>query len=95
MYLVCDAPPEPQGVEYYMIKGIDSTPVRVERHVDQTGAPSEEHGFKYDLSELAPGIYTIQVSACNQYECSLEAPFLFSKLTTPTAPVGLQILSGA
>jgi len=84
-YLVCDAPDPAEKVGYYTLAGLPGDP-RVD--ID----PSGEHGFKYDLSQLPAGEYSLRVSACNEWTCSLPAPFTFTALGAPAQPTGLRIL---
>jgi len=86
MFLACDAPDPAENVEYYTIAGIPGNP-RAEK--DPTG----EYGFKYDLSDIPAGEYSIRCSACNTQQCSLPSPLDFTALGRPGQPTGLVILS--
>jgi hypothetical protein len=84
-YLVCDPPPAGEEVFYYTLVGLPNNP---EAPRDETG----EYGFKYDLSYLEPGVYSLMVSACNEWKCSLAVPFEFSVPASPSSPSGLRLV---
>jgi len=86
MILVCDAPPQSENIEYYTIAGIPGDP-RAE--YDTSG----QYGFRYDLSGVPAGEYSIRCSACNSQQCSLPSPLEFTALGRPGQPTGLAILS--
>jgi hypothetical protein len=84
-YLVCDKPNPTEGITYYMILGLGEP-------IEHPVWDGPEHGFKYDVSYLLPGTYTVRAVACNQWKCSLEsAPLDFTVPETPSIPVGLNI----
>lgn len=96
MKLVCDAPSQSENVEYYTIVSVDGQfeAVQVPRLIEpSTNEPSNEYGFVWDFSHLAPGGYNIMVSACNQYECSIDVPFELTRPAVPSPPAGLRVLS--
>lgn len=82
--LVCDTPDPTQEVEYYTLAGLPDSP-RVDK--DPTGT----HGFEYELAGLPVGTYSMRVSACNAWSCSLPAPLDFTVPDSPSQPVGLNI----
>jgi hypothetical protein len=84
-YLVCDAPDPAENVEYYTLVGLPGNPT-------VPADTSEGYGFKYDLSDLAPGTYSLMASACNDWGCSLEAPFGFVRPPNPSSPLNLRLL---
>ena len=84
-YLVCDPPAPADQVQYYTIVGLPGNP---QAQIDPTG----QYGFKYDLSSVPAGTYSLMVSACNQWECSLAAPFDFIRPSQPAVPTGLRVL---
>ena len=84
-YLVCDVPDPSEQVEYYTLVGLPDNPTAP---VD----PNGEYGFKYDLSYLAPGTYSLMVSACNSWQCSIAAPFEFAVPETPSSPLNLRLV---
>ena len=83
-YLVCDRPPVAEGVEYYTIVGLPGNP-QSPLSTDTTV------GVKYDLKDVPPGAYSLKVSACNKWQCSLPAPFDFTVPAKPSQPTGLVI----
>ena len=83
-YLVCDMPPAAEQVEYYTIAGLPGNP-------QSPKLATGEYGFKYDVSALVPGTYTIQCSACNQWSCSLPSPLVFTVPEKPIAPSSLRL----
>lgn len=83
--LVCDTPSD--NVEYYTLAGLPDDP-RVERD------PENTYGFQYELGGLPPGTYSMRVSACNAWTCSLPAPLEFTVPDTLSQPTGLNILFG-
>lgn len=83
-FLVCDPPAASEAVEYYTIAGLPGDP-RVNKSTDPA------FGMKHDISSLAPGAYSIRVSACNAWECSLPSPFAFTRPGKPSLPIGLRI----
>lgn len=84
-YLVCDPPLPEEQVEYYTIVGLPDNP-----QAPLSDDPA--YGVKYDITDVPPGTYTLQVSACNKWSCSLPAPFDFIVPEPPSVPVGLSIL---
>ena len=84
-YLKCDTPDPSEPVEYYTLAGLPGNPT-VQRD------PSGEYGFKADISNLPLGDYSVRVSACNDWSCSLPAPLEFTALGRPSPPTGLSIL---
>jgi hypothetical protein len=84
-FLVSDPPVPSDNVSYYTIVGLPGNPTAP---VDPTG----QYGVKYDVTDVPPGTYSLMVSACNAWECSLPAPFDFTRPNAPTSPVGLRIL---
>jgi hypothetical protein len=82
--LVCDTPDASQNVDYYTLAGLPGDP-RVDK--DPIGA----FGFQYELSGLAAGTYSMRVSACNSWSCSLPAPLDFTVPDPPSKPAGLII----
>jgi hypothetical protein len=82
--LVCDVPDPNQNVEYYTLAGLPNDP-RVEK--DPVGA----YGFQYELAGLPPGPYSMRVSACNTWSCSLPSPLDFTVPESPLPPTGLNI----
>jgi predicted phage tail protein len=88
-FLVCDEPSSTENVKYYMVKGIALDPLRVE------ASPETTEGFKLDISQLAPGSYTVKAMACNDFQCSIDsAPFTFAVPGPPTPPAGLRVFFG-
>ena len=84
-YLVCDMPDPAEEVEYYTLVGLPGNP---QVPADITG----EYGFKYDLSNLESGTYSLMVSACNDWACSIEVPFGFVKPLNPLSPLNLRLV---
>lgn len=84
-YLVCDPPSPAEDVKYYTLVGLPGNP---QAPIDPTGT----YGFKYDLSYLSPGTYSLMVSACNDWACSLEVPFDFARPEDPSSPSNLRIV---
>jgi hypothetical protein len=82
---VCDAPDALEQVEYYTLVGLPGDP---QVYKDPTG----EYGFQYELGGLAPGPYSLMVSACNNWQCSISVPFDFTVPGQPSQPTGLSIL---
>jgi len=83
-YFVCDKPGASETVEYYTLVGLPGNP---QAPLDPTG----EYGFKYDLSDLPMGQYSLMVSACNTWTCSLAVPFNFTVPGKPSTPTSLRI----
>lgn len=83
-HLVCARPSDEEQVEHYTIAGLPGDPV-----VPVSDDP--EYGLNYDISDLPEGTYSIRVSACNKWQCSLPAPLEFTVPGTPSQPTGLDI----
>lgn len=83
-YLVCDPPAPSENVQYYTLVGLPGNP---QTPIDPTG----EFGFRYDLSYLDPGTYNLMVSACNDWSCSIAAPFDFVRPDHPSSPLNLRL----
>lgn len=76
-FLVCD----PQaGVIGYTLTGL----------TEVTVAAQTDGSLRYDLANVANGTYNIQVAACNEWGCSANVPFVFTK-QVPAAPAGVRI----
>jgi hypothetical protein len=84
-FLVSDAPSPSDNVAYYTIVGLPGNP---QAPPDPTG----EYGVKYDVTDVPAGTYSLMVSACNAWECSLPAPFDFTRPNAPGSVVGLRLL---
>jgi hypothetical protein len=83
--LVCDHPDVSEGVEYYTLAGLPEDP-----HV--TYDPGADHAINYELGYLPSGDYSLRVSACNSWQCSLPTPLDFIVPNPPSLPLGLRIL---
>ena len=86
-FIVCDRPPVEESVDYYTMVGLPGNP-------QAPVAPPEmaEYGVHYDITDLAPGNYTIQVSACNEWGCSLPSPLSFTVPAKCSAPARLRMV---
>ena len=83
--LVCDQPSPVEVVEYYTIVGLPGNP-----QVDRI--PEGPYAFEYELGDKnLSGAYSVLVSACNQWQCSLPAPLEFTVPERPSVPLGLSI----
>jgi len=81
-YLTCDPPNEAEGVTYYTLVGLGEEPIEVPR---STG--DETCGFKFYLTDIPVGTYTVRAMACNEWTCSLESNSVnFTKLAAPSPP---------
>lgn len=85
--LVCDRPNPAENISYYTIAGLPGNPTTP---LSDNGS----FGIEYDISDLPPGEYTVRVSACNEWQCSLPAPLDFTALPVPSLPTGLRIFVG-
>jgi hypothetical protein len=83
--LISDKPSATEEVKYYTLVGLPGDP-----RVDYD--PAGTYGVDFELAGLAEGSYSLQVSACNDWQCSLPAPFDFTVPAAPLQPVGLGIL---
>jgi len=83
-YLICERPPESEGVKYYTIAGLPGNP-------QSPLSMDTNFGVHYDLKDIAPGTYNIRVSACNDWQCSLPSPLDFTVPEPPSVPIGLGI----
>jgi len=81
--LVCDQPTD--QVDYYTLAGLPGNPM-----VDRN--PEGPYGFEYELTGIPRGSYSLTVSACNTWSCSLPAPLEFTVPEAPSQPLGLSIL---
>jgi hypothetical protein len=84
-YIVCDPPAASEQVKYYTMAGLPGNP---RGELDPTG----EYGVKYDVTNLAPGSYELQCSACNDWTCSLPSPLLFTVPEKASVPVDLRLV---
>lgn len=83
-HLVCNEPAADEQVDHYTIAGLPGDPV-----VPVSDDPT--YGLYYDISALPEGTYSIRVSACNKWQCSLPAPLEFTVPGQPSQPTGLNI----
>jgi len=83
-HLTCDRPRPEENVKYYTIVGLPGNP-------QSNLSDDERYGVYYDLEGLAPGTYSIKVSACNDWQCSLPSPLVFTVPEPPSQPNGLSI----
>ena len=84
--LICDRPPALEQVKYYTIAGLPGDPT-------SPLSDNPDYGVEHDLGEIEPGSYSIRVSACNDWKCSLPTPFDFTVPDTPSQPLNLDITS--
>lgn len=80
-WLVCD----PQaGVTSYQVTGASWVTTRV---------PAEPDGsLRLSVAPAPVGSTPLQVSACNQWECSPAAPFALARPLVPSRPVGVRLM---
>jgi hypothetical protein len=75
-----------EGVTHYKINGLGN---EIMLGADPTG----EHGFRYELTGLATGSYTVKAKACNQWGCGDDSdPFVFQRPQRPAKPGGVGII---
>ena len=84
--LVCDPPAPSEAVRYYTMAGLPNNP-------EAPISINPAFGVEYDISDLPAGAYSVKVSACNDWACSLPSPLDFTVPEKASIPVGLRILS--
>ena len=80
-FLTCDDPPVEQKVTHYTVNG-----AKVESLT--TGK-----ALWYDLAAIPDGEFSLQVRACDVWDCSDPVPFV-SRRVVPAAPAGWRLESG-
>lgn len=82
--IVCDPPRPEEQVEYYTFVGLPGNP-------QSPRSANPEYGCEHDVTDLQSGEYSLMVSACNKWKCSLATPFAFIVPEQPGQPAGFGI----